>query len=107
MAAVLFAAHRDARLDMDFPCHCEHSPDGVSADWRIGLAGGSAPPGIWNAQPAFAATRARRGAVACYKSYDSVAHRPLSIHVIRRDDVLLHEGLLDIAGRVVSRPPLH
>src|SRR6266516_4268699 len=52
-----------------------------TVDWRIGLAGGSAPPGIWNAQPAFAATRARRGALACYKSYDPVAHRPLSIHV--------------------------
>src|SRR5438094_6722968 len=107
MAAVLFAAHRDAQLDMDFSCHCEHSPDGVGADWRIRVAGGSAPPGAWNAQPAFGRTRPRRGTVAARQPYDPVANRHLSIHVFRRDEVLLHEGLLDKDGCFVSRPHLY
>src|SRR5262245_5688184 len=107
MAPILLAAHGDAEFNMDLPGHRGHSPDGPGPDWRVRVAGGSASIGTWNAEPAFGATRARRGAVAAGQSSDPVAHRHFSIHVFRRDEVLLHEGLLDKNGRVVSRPRFH
>src|SRR5881628_2460773 len=107
MAPVLFTTHRDAQLDMDFSCHREHSPDGASADWWIGVAGGSAPPGIWNAEPASGGTLAGCRTVACCEPGDPAAHRHLPIHVFCRDQVLLHESLLDKDERLASRPALH
>jgi len=50
---------------------------------------------------------ARLRTVAAGKSRDPFADRRPSIHVFRRDEVLLYEGLLGKDGRVGSGPALH
>src|SRR2546427_7436864 len=57
--AIFFAAVGDARFAVALPTHREHSSDGFGSDWRIGVAGGPAPAGPWNAAPAFGPSRSR------------------------------------------------
>src|SRR5436309_5291695 len=79
----------------------------------LALIGGSVllvdlqPAGPWNAAPAFGPSRSRLRTVAAGKSRDPFADRCPSIHVFRRDEVLLYEGLLDKDGRAGSGPALH
>jgi len=105
--AIFFAAVGDARFAVALPTHREHSSDGFGSDWRIRVAGGPAPAGPWNAAPAFGPSRSRLRTVAAGKSRDPFADRCPSIHVFRRDEVLLYEGLLDKDGRAGSGPALH
>src|SRR5438552_12532265 len=107
MAAIFFAAVGDARFAVDLPSHREHPFNGVSSDWRIRVVGGPAPAGAWHAAPAFGAGRGRLRTMAVGKSRDPFADRRTSIHVFRRDEVLLYEGLLDKDGRAGSGPALH
>src|SRR5438132_12987583 len=107
MAAIFFAAVGDARFAVDLPSHREHPFNGVSSDWRVRVVGGPAPARAWHAAPAFGAGRSRLRTVAAGKSRDPFADRRPSIHVFRRDEVLLYEGLLDKDGRAGSGPALH
>src|SRR5438093_4106176 len=107
MAAIFVAAVGGAGFALDVPSHRRHSSDGFSSDWRVRVVGGPAPAGARHATPAFGATRTRRRTVACRQLADTVANRHLPVHVFRRHEVLLHEGLLDKDGRVGSSPPLY